>query len=47
MNIPVEECMGAASSPAATALANLSLCVVELTPKPAGGMTERIHYLES
>jgi len=45
LNLPVVEVMGAASSSAATALANDTHCVVELMPKPAGGMTERVHYL--
>jgi broad specificity phosphatase PhoE len=45
MRIPVVECMGAASSPAALALTNASNCVVELRPSISGRWTEHIHQV--
>lgn len=45
MRIPVEECMGAASSPAACALTNASNCVVELRPSISGRWKELVHQL--
>jgi len=45
MRIPVEECMGAASSAAACALTNASNCVVELRPSISGRWTEQVHQL--
>jgi len=45
LNIPVEECMGVASSDGASALANEKHAVVELLPKVGGGWQEVIHHL--
>ena len=46
LGIPVDACMEAATSPAASALANEASCVVELRPKGiGGGWTETIHEL--
>eukprot|EP00966_Prymnesium_polylepis_P168384 3893188-Prymnesium_polylepis.1 len=45
LGCPVEECMGAASSDAAKALANETHAVVELTPRVGGGWNEIIHTL--
>ena len=45
LGVPVEACMGVASSDAARELANETHCVVELTPRVGGGGLEHIHCL--